>query len=1010
MKIISLNKGLGTLWYPLILGLYLCCTPAQANNRLRQNQFQREQNQISGTITDGTSPLPGVTISIKGKRNNTVSSDFNGQYILSATATDTLMVSFIGFKTAIVPLNGRKIVNIQLQEDLTTLKEVRVNAGYYTVKESERTGSIAKIKAADIEKQPVNNVLAAMQGRMAGVNITQNTGLPGGGFNIQIRGVNSIRTGGNDPLYIVDGVPYGSQSLVTTSLANGILPGTISPLNNINPNDIEGIEVLKDADATAIYGSRGANGVVLITTKKGKTGATHFNINTATTIGKIARKMDLMNTQQYLAMRREGFANDEILEYPDYEYDVNGTWSQTRDTDWQKELLGGTAHISNTQASVSGGSENTQFLLSGTYRRETTVFPGDAHYDKGALHSSMTHLSADHKFKLSFSADYVADKNTLPGIDLTNAAYNLPPNAPELYDASGKLNWENGTFENPLAYLESTFLATTQNLISNIVLSYKLAPSWEFRTSLGYNDMHLSESLTSPSTMFNPAYGAGPEYSALSISSAKRNSWIIEPQLNWSKKWGGFELNALTGTTFQMQKSQQLSQNGAGFVSNSLINDLAAAARLSIVNHEMSEYKYNAVYGRINLNLKDRYILNFTGRRDGSSRFGPGNRFANFGAVGTTWIFSKENFLSAIPSISFGKLRASYGTSGNDQIGDYQFLDAYQVSGQNYNGIIGIKPARLFNPDFGWEVNRKFEVAMEMGFFSDGIFLTLAYFRNRSSNQLVGIPLPATTGFTSLQANLDATVQNKGIEVELRAINFKKSDFKWISTINVTIPENKLLTFPNLAGSTYANTLVIGQSLNARKVYHYIGINPETGTYTFEDYNGDGKIASNDRQYVVDTAPKYFGGLSNQLTYKNWAFDCLFQFVKQLGGNYLTSSGFAGVMANQPVEVLSHWPQDGVGAATQLYTSGSNNDAVIAASRYSNSSEAFTDASFIRLKSVSLSYQLPTEWSKSFSGKLYLQGQNIFTMTNYKGADPENHSGLFLPPLRQYTLGFQISF
>ena len=252
MKIISLNKGVGALWYSLIFGLYFCCTPALANKVLRQNQSLLQQIQIRGTITDGKNPLPGVTITLKGKTKSITISDFNGQFTLSASINDTLVVTFMGFKTAIIPINSRKTINIQLEENITTLQEVRVNAGYYSVKESERTGSIAKITAKEIEKQPVNNPLAAMQGRMTGVNIIQATGTPGGGFDIQIRGINSIRTEGNAPLYIVDGVPYSSQSLGSVMTSGSILAGTVSPLNNINPSDIESIEVLKDADATAI--------------------------------------------------------------------------------------------------------------------------------------------------------------------------------------------------------------------------------------------------------------------------------------------------------------------------------------------------------------------------------------------------------------------------------------------------------------------------------------------------------------------------------------------------------------------------------------------------------------------------------------------------------------------------------------------------------------------------------------------------------------------------------------
>lgn len=1010
MNKFSLNKGLGALWYSLIFSLYLCCTPAQANNRLRQNQSQQQQNQISGTITDGTNPLPGVTVAVKGQLKMVVS-DFDGKFTITVSSTDILIFTYVGFKTIAVPVEGRTVINIKMQEDATALQEVRINAGYYTVKESERTGSIAKISAKDIEKQPVNNPLAAMQGRMTGVNITQNTGLPGGGFSIQVRGLNSIRNEGNTPLYIVNGLPYSSQSLGDPTIASTAILGVTNPLNNINPADIESIEVLKDADATAIYGSRGANGVVLITTKKGKAGETRFNINAFTTVGKVTRTLDLMNTKQYLAMRAEAFDNDGYSNYPADAYDINGTWDQDRATDWKKELIGGTAFINNVQVSVSGGNTNTQYLLSGTYRKETTVFPGDSHYGKGAVHSSITHQSADKRFNLNFSADYSGDKNTLPGADLTAQAYTLAPNAPSLYDASGNLNWENGTFNNPLAFLQGLYLTAAQNLIANTMLSYKVLPSLELKTSLGYNDTRLSQTYTSPTTKYSPFDSSNHE-AALYLSTGNGRSWIIEPQLSYQKTWGEATMNFLVGTTFQNQKTTQLAQSGTGFTSDALINSLAAATTISVLNHQVTQYNYTAAFARANLNWKGKYFVNLTGRRDGSSRFGPENRFANFGAVGAAWLFSKESFFKKDNSfLSFGKLRASYGITGNDQIGDYQYLDTYEVSPYVYNGVVGLTPSRLYNPNFGWETNKKLEASIELGFFKDNIFLTAAYFKNRSSNQLVGVPLPGTAGFASIQSNLDATVQNTGFELELRTVNFRKKDFSWTTTLNLTVPKNKLMAFPNLESSTYANSLVVGESLFIHKVFNYTGIDPNTGAYTFEDYNGDGQITyDDDRQAIVDTSPQYYGGFGNQLSYKNWGLDFLFQYVKQQGKNYLYTSSLAGTAVNQPIEITTHFPQDGAGAISQQYTVGDNATVVDAYFNFTSSNAGFSDASFVRMKSISLSYTIASIWSKTVTGKLYLQGQNLLTFTHFRGADPESQSTTSLPPLRQFTVGFQLGF
>lgn len=997
----SLNKAWTVLKLPKLYCLFfLCClTEVYAQNIT-----------TTGIVSDNNGALPGVTITVKGKSSSTLSNE-NGNYAITTSPTDILVFSYIGFKTVEIAVTGRQTINLLMREDASMLQEVTINAGYYSVKEKERTGSIARITSKDIEKQPISNPLAAMQGRMSGVNITQSTGTPGGGFAIQIRGVNSLRGNGNEPLYIVNGVPYGSQSLGNTELTNGILQTQSSPLNSINPSDIESIEVLKDADATAIYGSRGANGVVLITTKKGKSGKALISMQASTTIGKITNNVKLLDTQQYLAMRQEAFENDGITQYSITDYDVNGTWDQTRYTDWQKELIGNNALISTILLSLSGGNAETQYLLSGTWRDETTVFKGDAHYAKGAVHSSITHRSSNEKFKLQFSTDYSNDKNTLPVTDFTRMAYTLAPNAPALYDDKGNLNWENGTFENPLSNLIGTYFTNTQNLIANTLLSYKLGNGFEIKSSFGYTDTRLSETRTRPNTMFNPIFEVTTALSRLVVNKGTRQSWIIEPQITWSHKWDKMDLSILAGTTFQNLKQESLALEGYGFANKNVINSLAAANSITILNHDLTEYSYNAAFGRLNVNWNGQYILNLTARRDGSSRFGSDRRFANFGAIGGAWVFSNEKFLKNNHIISFGKLRSSYGITGNDQIGDYQYLDTYTVTANNYNGTTGMAPARLFNPDFGWETNKKLEAAIELGFLHDRVFLTTAAFLNKSGNQLVGVPLPGTAGFTSYQANLDATVQNSGLEFDLHTVNIKTKNFNWSTSLNLSILRNKLLEFPGLQGSTYKNTFVIGESLNIRKAYHLTGINPTTGLYAFMDYNNDGVISSTeDRQIIIDTTPEFFGGLTNQFSYKNWSLDFLFQFVKQQGSDVLATFPITGAFSNQPIGVLNHFPENGIDSYVQQYSTGAKPAAVTAFSNFTRSDALVTNASYIRLKSIALAYQLPSFAQKNVSGQIYLQGQNLLTFTSYDGPDPENQSGVYLPPLQQITLGIQLSF
>lgn len=993
----------GWRWQYLLL---LICFQSFATRH--PDRFEQQQQNITGTVTVDNMPITGVTVTNQNKKITAIT-DTGGQFSIEGTPGDVLNFSFTGFKTVTLTLSGYESLKIVMQEDTTTLQEVTINAGYYKVKDKERTGSISKITAKDIESQPVTNVLAVMQGRMAGVSITQTTGVPGGSFDIQIRGLNSVRRNGNDPLYVIDGVPYSSEP-IGSGQNSAVLPTQPSPLNSINPDQIESIEVLKDADATAIYGSRGANGVVLITTKKGKAGKTRFTANASTGVGTVTRFMDLLNTEQYLAMRNEAFVNDGFTEAPDYAYDVNGTWDRTRYTDWQKELLGKTAQITDFQAGISGGSAQTQFLLSANLNKQTTVFPGNWNYKKGNVHIGINHESDDKRFRSAFTAGYTVQNNLQPRTDLTTTALSLAPNAPALYDAQGGINWENSTWNNPLADLVPQYDAKTYDLIANSVLSYEIAKNLEIKSSFGYTTLTNDEVTVIPSTRYDPAAEIGPEYSQLIVGRATRRSWIVEPQLDWQKQIGYAKIDVLVGGTVQSQKGNLLSQLGSNFSSNSLIYDLASAATVNTLVSTESEYKYQAFFGRVNFNWKDKYIFNLTGRRDGSSRFGPGKQYANFGAVGAAWLFSEEKILKDNPIISFGKLRMSYGITGNDQIGDYQYLQTYASTGVNYNGTIGLQPARLYNPDFGWETNKKFEVGLETGFLKDRIFLTASWYRNHSSNQLTGMPLPGTSGFTSMTINMDATVENTGTEFTLRTVNFQRKDFSWTTNLNLTMARNKLLSFPDLENSVYKNTYVIGESLNIRKVYHSTGVDPQTGLYTFEDADGNGTIDSNDRTRVADFSPKYFAGLQNSIRYKRWQLDFLFQFVKQDNYNEVAFFNLPGMMFNQPVSVLDHWQQPGDVAAHQLYTDGSNFEAFDNYDLYYNSDAAISDASYVRLKNLSLSFDVPDQWLKSLKCRLYFEGQNLLTFTKYTGADPEFKSSGYLPPLRVLSAGVQLSF
>jgi hypothetical protein len=484
----------------------------------------------------------------------------------------------------------------------------------------------------------------------------------------------------------------------------------------------------------------------------------------------------------------------------------------------------------------------------------------------------------------------------------------------------------------------------------------------------------------------------------------------VEPQLQYTFKTDYSNLDFLVGYSAQRETTNTFSQYAEGFASNSQINNLAAANLVLVTNDRQTVYNYQAIFGRLNYTFNNRYILNLTGRRDGSSRFGPNNRFANFGAVGAAWIFSEEEGVkNAMPFLSYGKLRGSYGSTGNDQIGDYRYLNSYGSTGINYNGTIGLYPTALYNPDFGWEENRKAELALELGVIDNRITANINFYRNRSSNQLVEIPLPGTTGFPAILGNLGALVENRGWEFELNTLNINSAKWKWNTAFNLTIPRNELLEFPNLANSTYANSFVLGEPITIVKVLHFTGVDPETGVYTFEDSNGDGKISTpEDSQAIVDTAPEWYGGFSNTLSYGNLELDIFFQFSKQIAPNINYGGRTPGTMANQPVEVLDAWIAPGDQTNTQAFTTGNNYERSVAAYNLGQSDAAFSDASFLRLKNISLSYTIPKILHSTSNAKVFILGQNLYTLTKYKGQDPEQFG--FMPALRWISAGFTLTF
>ncbi len=979
---------------------------------------------VQGRITDENGQaLAGATVSLSDNSNST-STDVNGIFLLrNVDQHVTLIISFIGYDKKELPAQP-EWNNIRLSVATSKLDEIQVIA-YGRTSQRLNTGNVSTVSAKEIEQQPVDNPLLTLAGRIPGLFVTQATGVPGSGVTVLIRGQNSISSG-NDPLYIIDGVPYPSlllnnQGFVLGSTGSGI-SGTQSmygnPLSNLNPSDIESISVLKDASATAIYGSRGANGVVLITTKKGKAGRTNVDVNVQSGMGHVAHKADLLNTRQYLDMRHEALTNDgKTPSLAGGDYDLL-LWDTTRYTDWQKELIGNTAHYTDAQASVSGGTEYTQFLIGADFNRQTTVFPGDFADQKGSVHFNVNNTSIDRRFNISLTGNYMIQNNRLPYSDLTSDAMQLAPDAPKLYNPDGTLNWApnstgTSTFLNPLADTYNNYIDRTNNLIANSVISYQILSGLKISSSFGYNDLQINDQALLPNSSVAPENRNIYQRYASFINN-NINSWIVEPQLSYDRLLGRGKLSVLLGSTIQQINSKGQQDQAMGQNSDQVLGNLGAAPTI-IASSIASTYKYNALFGRINYNWEDKYLVDLTARRDGSSRFGSANQFHNFGAAGLGWIFSKETFIrNTLPFLSFGKLRASYGTTGNDKIGDYKFLSLYNSTsvGRAYQGATGLAPAGLPNPNIEWELTRKMEIGLEVGFPKDRLLATASYSRNRSSNQLLPYALPIIAGFGSVTTNFPATVRNTDWEFSLNTINIKNKTIKWTSNFNLTIPRNTLVAFPNLATSTYANSLVIGKPITITKVYHFTGVDPTVGLYRFTS-----KTDPTNPKYTVDntdivnTAPKYYAGLDNNITYKQFTLDFLFQYVHQTGQNALYVMGNPGTFnKNQFVSVLGRWQSKGEVTNIQRFNSTNSVSYLITDIRSSNA--GYSDNSYLRLKNLSLSWNLAPAWLHPMhlqAVRVYVQGQNLLTFTKYKGLDPENTTVSSLPPLRMVTGGIQVN-
>jgi TonB-linked SusC/RagA family outer membrane protein len=1007
---------------------------------------------IKGRIINENGEPVAASITVKGTQKGSTSNTDGYFELKGVDENATLVITATNIETQEIKVNGKTdLGTISVKIKVSPIDEIQV-IGFGTINRRYGTGSVSVVSAKQIETQPVSNILQTLQGQVPGLNIISPNGMPGSRSLAQIRGQNTLAnkaenvlTTFDQPLILVDGVPLPlqNQSLMGNTFASAAgasywqqFSSGLSSLNGINPLDIESVSVLKDADATSIYGSQGSNGVILITTKRAKAGKDVLNISFNSGFNKASRLTPMLNTRQYLDMRNEALTLTGVAANQFADPDLL-IFDQERQINWMKEFYGGTSRRTDLHVSLSGGSLSTTYLVSGGFTKETYNFPGDMSNTRYSIHSAFNHKSKNQKFKVDFVTDFSYGDNTASGEPGALIGFTLAPNFPDLLDADGKPVWSykgytyGGYQHNPLAAVQRKAKNESYQLNTNLLLSYEILTNLKLSVNAGYG--RTSETFYSalPKGTQNPAYMPTGR-----ASFGNRNTDVINivPQIDYNKSIGKGLLTAMAGGTYKRNYLFGTTVNGYGYTSDALMNSIAGASSIDAANTG-SYYKYAGVFGRVNFRWDNKYIINLTGNRDGSSNFGPDKQFGSFGSVGAGWILSEENWLKNFsPVLSFVKLSANYGTSGSDGVAPYQYQSNWRRAGSNtYQGLPGYNPINPLNPEYAWASNKKFTQQIDLGFFADRLLINFGLYQNRSNNQLVSYLQPIQTGFPSIVTNAPYEVTNNGWEVTISTNNVTRKDFRWTTSMNLSQNHNKLASFPDIASSPYASYYVVGQSLFAKQLVPFAGVNAQTGLFEF--YKADGTKSSlinnasgfnkvgGDLTQLLELMPKLQGGLTNTITWKTLTFSFLLQFCVQDGPNYLRNiySGPGMIpgtpLVNQPVALLDGlWHKPGDVAITQRLNSGFSGangfNVYLAGNAFTSSTGAYSDASYIRMKNVSLSYSLPEKWTKRLFMKgcsLYGNAQNLFLITGYKVGDPETLNIYTIPPQRTVVLGINVN-
>lgn len=996
-----------------------------------------QTSSLTGKVLDETGlPLPGASVQIKSIGKSTIT-DANGVYRLMGLTNGqfTVTATFIGYTTMekSVAVKGATTINFSVKPDNQNLDEVVV-VGYGTQKRREVTGSIARVSGEKIAALPTPSFEASLQGRAPGVQVTQGSGLAGSGSVIRVRGIGSITAGG-DPLYVVDGIPITADPFLGGN--RGAM--NQNPLATINSEDIESIDILKDAGAAGIYGSRGANGVILITTKRGKTGTPTVNFSTKYGLSTYATRPKFVNASEWLALRQEAWINDGHTGLATLPQGI--TWDQARqtNTDWF-DLVTRTGKYNEQNLSISQGTEKLKTYLSFNHDDNQSFLKGNS-YEKYGFRTNVDVKPTDY-FNASVNLGYSRGANQRVsaawdgGIgDAMSTALPIYP----IFNSDGSY-WKNGA--NPVRTIDNiNWKAIDQRLLAGLTLELRPFKNFTIKGVANIDNLQLTEDKFSPVELTGNANGLGHADRWDNKVMNRNFTGTANYDINFTEK---SKLTLLAGAEAQTYEQSGYTSgiNGDTDAPFSENRDALYRAMQAMANNKALTYivginrtTFASLFARANYSYDNKYFLQVLARRDGSSKFGPNNKYGFFPAGSAAWTLSQENFLKDSKVVNNLKLRASYGITGNANIPPGEYFSKYYQDG-SYNGSPVVVPGNVENPNLQWEQLKSIDAALEFGFLNNRISGEFAYYHKQTSKVLISGGISASTGFLGAFQNV-GEILNEGLELSLNTINIQSKDFKWTTNFNISKNYNKVLSIGTLSpdaiqGATNDTRIIIGKPVGTNYLVRFAGVDPADGLPIWLDKNGyQTKTFSLDNRVAVgQVMPDYVGGFTNTFSYKGFDLTALFTFA--IGGNIYDSSAKRqlGVITdwNIRTDIADRWQKPGDIAKFPKLTMTPGNYPGVSSEWQYNSTMFLYDASFMRLRELTLAYHLPASFAKRLGMKntrVFATGMNLLTFTKYPGGDPEiardftdpqdrnmspNVTYLTTPQQKSITFGLSTSF